>query len=481
MPEIWPRLLERLASGDPVVGVEEYRRWGKVEFERAISLGILRETGPAPWIMCDICPDRHWAEVITVAGGRRAFISCPEEGSVNVESWRLRQWRIDAGRVAELAATALGLSGKVEVLLLQHLWSLGRRRLGGRYRDIFLGIGGGPPLVEMSAAIRSSIGQGSTLLMSAGCDGNPDGLPSGYQLVDFISISRLEGAHVIVDMEYLDDRFVEGAPLPRKWTRSIPAPTGAAWGDVSIVVFQEFMRITVGAKTHEVRFVEIGLDQQSQTVELLKLFAAARGTVDGAKLRSVMSGDTPVRTRVLRLRQLLQDLIDIDGNPIGYANKAQTYTCSFDIRLDRDEGFRAPSGASWFDLAFHERADGRILLSVTEKRQFRAHGQLRDDGQRGTEVAERDGAIAKLYSLDDLGLRDGAGRLNKEGTVFLELLRTGKIRARRDNELIVLGLAKRLRDWTEISGDPLRLIETSDCWTAAFAFSSEIGGRNPRA
>lgn len=474
MPAISPRLLERLASGDPVVGVDEYRRWGKVEFERAITLGILRETEPARWIMCDVCPDRHWSEVITVAGGQRMFISCPEEGSVNVEPWRLRQWRIDAGRLAELAAAAMGLCGAVQVVLLQHLWALGRRRLGGRYRDIFLGIGGGPPLVEMSAAIRSSIGQGSAVLMSVGCDGNPDGLPTGHQVVDFTSVSRLEGAQVVVDIEYLEDRFSDGVPPSRKSTQSIPAPAGAAWGNVSIIVFEEFMRITVGGKEHEVGFADIGLDQQSQTVELLKLFAAARGTLDGAKLRKAMTGDTPARIRVLRLRQLLQELIDIDGNPLGYAKKAESYTCDFHIRLDRDEGFRAPSGASWLDLAFHERADGRILVSVSEKRHFRAHGQHSEDGQPVTEVAERNGTITRTHSLEEIGLRDDAGRLSKEGTAFLELLRTGKIHARRDNELIVLGLAKQLRDWTEIAGDPLRLVEASNCWTAAFACSSDM-------
>jgi hypothetical protein len=473
MPAIWPRLLERLASGDPVVSIEEYRRWGKAEFERAISLGILREAEPAGWIMCDVCPDRHWSEVITVAGGRRMFISCPEDGSVNVEPWRLRQWRIDAGRVAELAAAALGLSGAVQVLLLQHLWGLGRRRLGGRYRDIFLGVGGGPPLVEMSAAIRSFIGQGAALLMSVGCDGSLDGLPAGHQAVDFTSVSRLESAQVVVDIEYLEDRFSEAAPASRKSPQSIAAPPGTAWGDVSIVVFEEFMRIAVGGQMHEVGFAEIGLDPQSQTVEFLKLFAAARGTVDGVKLRSVMSGDTPVRTRVLRLRQLLQELLDVDGNPIGYAQKAQTYTCNFQIRLDRDEGFRAPSGVSWLDLAFHERADSRILVSVTEKRQFRARVPHRED-DRETEVAERDARITRIHSLEEIGLRSDAGRLSDEGAVFLELLRTGGIRARRDNELVVLRLAKRLRDWTEIEGDPLRLVEASNCWTAAFACSSDI-------
>ena len=68
MPTIWPRLLERLSSGDPVVGIDEFRRWGRLEFERAVGLGIMRETEAATRIMCDACPERHSSEVICVGG-----------------------------------------------------------------------------------------------------------------------------------------------------------------------------------------------------------------------------------------------------------------------------------------------------------------------------------------------------------------------------------------------------------------------------
>ena len=286
MPTIWPRLLERLASGDPVVGIDEFRRWGRLEFERAVGLGVMRETEAATRIMCDACPERHSSEVICVAGGRRMFISCPEEGTVNVEPWRLRQWRIDAGRVAQLAGAAMGIAVPIQVLLLQHLWSLGRRRLGGRYRDIFLGVGGGPPLSEMSAAIRTSIGQGSALLLTVCCDGRPDENASGHQAVDFISVSRMDGPQVIVDIEYLEDRFAESAPPSRKSSRSIPAPAGATWRDVSMIVFDGMLRITVCGKVHETDFDKFGVGQKSQPIELLKLFAAARGTMDTAKIRN---------------------------------------------------------------------------------------------------------------------------------------------------------------------------------------------------
>ncbi len=474
MPTIWPRLLERLASGDPVVGIDEFRRWGRLDFERAVGLGIMRETEAATCIMCDACPERHSSEVICVAGGRRMFISCPEEGTVNVEPWRLRQWRIDAGRVAQLAGVAMGIAVPIQVLLLQHLWSLGRRRLGGRYRDIFLGVGGGPPLSEMSAAIRSSIGQGSALLLTVCCDGRPDEISSGHQAIDFISVSRMDGPQVIVDLEYLEDRFTESAPPSRKSSRSIPAPAGATWRDVSMIVFDGMLRITVCGEVHETDFAELGVDQKSQPIELLKLFAAARGTMDTAKIQELVSGDAAVKMRVLRLRQFLQELIGVDGDPIENHRKAKAYVCQFEIRLAGDDGFRTPAGVTWLDLTFHERVDGRILVTVPERQQFRARGAQNRRGETVGEVAEERGTVTRTYSLEEMGLRAEAGQLTSEGAAFAELLRAGGMLARGGNDMVVLKLAARLREWTGLDGEPLRLLEASRSWTAVFACSSEI-------
>lgn len=424
--------------------------------------------------MCDACPARHWSEVIWVAGGRRAFIACPQEGTVDVESRRLRQWRIDAGRVAQLTADAVGLASPVEVMRPQHLWRLGRRRLGGRYRDIFLGVGGGPTLTEMSEAIQASIGRGSALLLTIYLDGTAQMLQTGHESMDLASVSRLDGERLLLDLEYLEDRFSESAPASRKSLRSIPATAGTTWGGVSIVVFDGFMHIHLGGKEHEVEFAGLGLDQQAQPIELLKLFAAARGTLDAGKLRTVVSGDSPIKMRILRLRQLLQDLIDIDGDPLGYSKKARTYTCNFQIRLDRDEGFPTPPGASWLDFAFHERADGRIVVSVPEKVRVRAHGSHGGDGSKVTEIAERESTSRRAHSMEEMKLRSEAGRLTEEGAAFAELLRSGGALARRGNDIVVLRLAQRLREWTGLEGEPLRLVEASRCWTAVFACSSDI-------
>ena len=135
--------------------------------------------------------------------------------------------------------------------------------------------------------------------------------------------------------------------------------------------------------------------------------------------------------------------------------RTKTYTCNFQVHWD--EGFPTPSGASWLDFAFHECANGPVVVSVAEKRKFRARLPQTDGGQRTTEVAEQ---LATITRTD-------------EGSAFIELLRAAGILPRRSDHVVALTLAKRLREWTGLDGDPLRLVETSQCWTGVFGCSSE--------
>ena len=474
MRTVWQRLLDRLAAGDVVIGFDEARRWDQCQWRQLLGLGLLRETELAPGVVCDECGDPHWAEVHWVTPGIKACFGCATEGVIDIELDRLRQWRIDADRVAGLVAGSLELSSPVEMLLRERLWRIGRRRLGGRYRDIFFGVPSGSPVAEMSAAIQASIGQGSALLLTIGAEGNPEGIPSGQHLLDLSSISCLEDGRMTIDLDYLEDRLAEAVPSARKSAPSIPAPAGATWREVSIIVFEGLLQVTVCGQVHEKDFAEIGVEQQSQPIQLLKLFAAARGTLDTTKIQDLVSGDAAVKMRVRRLRQLLQELIGVDGDPIENHRKAKAYTCQFEIRLAGDDGFRTPAGVTWLDLGFHERTDGRILVAVPERRQFRARGAVSRSGESVGEVAEDRGTVTRTYSLEEMGLRTAAGQITPEGAVFVDLLRAGGMLPRGGNDVVALELAVQLREWTGLDGEPLRLVEASRSWTAVFACSSEI-------
>ena len=49
----------RTASGVPLFSHDDVHRWSREEFELLVSLGVLRETGPAREVMCDACPEAH--------------------------------------------------------------------------------------------------------------------------------------------------------------------------------------------------------------------------------------------------------------------------------------------------------------------------------------------------------------------------------------------------------------------------------------
>ena len=107
MPTNWQRLLDRLATGDRVFGVDDVRGWRPAEIQGAVELGLLRETAQATSVMCDACAEGHWSDVTWVASGRRAFIVCPQEGALTIGAERLHQWQFDTDRLAELLAAAL--------------------------------------------------------------------------------------------------------------------------------------------------------------------------------------------------------------------------------------------------------------------------------------------------------------------------------------------------------------------------------------
>ena len=474
MLTVWQQLLDRLAVGETLICADEIRRWNKKEWQETLGLGLLREIELSESTICDQCGDAHWAGIYWEVPGVKACFGCDTEGVIDIEIDRLRQWRIDADRTAGLVAGAFDLPGSVEMLLQDRLWRLGRRRVSGRYREVFFGIGAGVPVPAMSAAIRSSVGTGSALLLTLGAIANPDGLPSGQHLLDLAWITGVNNGRVVLQLDYVEERLSEGCGPPDKSTQSIPAPAGATWRDVSIILSDGSLQVTACGRTFERSPADAGFGDPDQRLELLRLFAAARGTLGADKMSALLAGDTPSKKRVGRLRQLLQDLIEIDGESIQYNRNAGAYCCQFEIRLAVDAGFRAPAGSTWLDFSFHESRDGRILVTVPDTQRFRACGPIVDDRRIG-EVAERYDVVTRTHSLTEIGLRSEAGRLTEEGTVFVSLLRASGTLGRRSNSMTVLELAKRLRDWTGLEDEPLRLSETTGSWSAVFACSSDFG------
>ena len=118
---------------------------------------------------------------------------------------------------------------------------------------------------------------------------------------------------------------------------------------------------------------------------------------------------------------------------------------------------------------------GESQFPVSEKQRFRAYGAKGDSGLQTGEVAEDGEAIARVHSLEEIGLRGRRGQLTAEGTVFVKLLRGGGAISCAGNEMVVVKLAERLREWAGPPGDPIQLAKAARRWAAVFACSSAAG------
>jgi hypothetical protein len=91
-------------------------------------------------------------------------------------------------------------------------------------------------------------------------------------------------------------------------------------------------------------------------------------------------------------------------------------------------------------------------------------------------VAQREEAVTRLFSLEEVGLRNSRAQPTSEGAVLIELLRgEGKLK-RRGDDMSVLKLAEWRRNWTGLTGDPLQYIGRNQGWSACFECSTEHEG-----
>jgi len=141
----WPAFLLRAECDLPCFSFDEIQSWAPDGLERLTKLGLLREGDRAQFVACDACDDCHveeviWQPSVRDASGMRAYIPCPVEGAVHVPIERLRQWTVDIGALARQHAASMELAGTVDSVLPGRLWNLGRRRLAGRFRDVFFAV-----------------------------------------------------------------------------------------------------------------------------------------------------------------------------------------------------------------------------------------------------------------------------------------------------------------------------------------------------
>jgi hypothetical protein len=199
--------VRRAASGEPTFCFDEVREWSRERFERLVGLGLLREGPLAASVVCDACGKMHredvlWEPSVQDPLGKRAYIRC-EEGPVHVPEIRLRQWVFDGGVMARRLAAAMALSGTVEEISAGRVWKLGRRRLAGRFRDVFLSMAGTSEHARIAdVAARHLIAKDGILLAGEErLNNNLDRLT----VLDVAEVVELSAEGLTVDLDYIED------------------------------------------------------------------------------------------------------------------------------------------------------------------------------------------------------------------------------------------------------------------------------------
>jgi hypothetical protein len=441
-------------------------------------VGILQEGPLAASVVCDACGKMHredvlWESSVRDPLGKRAYIRC-EEGPVHVPEIRLRQWIVDGSVIAKSLAAAMALSGTVEEISAGRVWKLGRRRLAGRFRDVFLSMAGTSEHARIAdvAARHLTAKDGILLAGEERVNSNVDRLT----VFDAAEVVELGTDGLTVDLDYIEDALPRDRAIKEDKIRSLPIPEGITWPEVTLEIGESSLRVLARGQSCDVDLDEAGFadtrrksGEVDQLFQILGLFALRRGSVPLTEVTRRKRNPDGFRRQISNLRKRLGNLIPAEGESILWDPAEEAYRCRFNIKRAGDMHLPVPSDGSWMSYQIVERRDGRIAVGVKANQLQSAKSARTGE----TDAAEHQETRWQDYSLMDLGLARDVDRLLPEGQAFIELLRSGGRLVRAGDDLAVLKLGQWLRDRTGLAGDPLQFSEATDTWIAAFDCSSE--------
>lgn len=218
-----------------------------------------------------------------------------------------------------------------------------------------------------------------------------------------------------------------------------------------------------------------------RALQTLRLFATGRGSFAPRRIAAAADEKTPFKKYVSVLRQRLKGLLPVEGEPIVFEKTSGEYRCAFSVCLESDDGYPTPSGVTWQDFRFEELPGGRLRVGVRAREVFQARTISRGAERPSSEPAERAGWSWREYALERLQLTNNQGMPSAEGLALLTLIRAGGRLPRRADDMNVLRLRRRLREWTGLNEEPFRNDESKALWIARFECSASISGKRPGA
>lgn len=478
--EFWRAVVRRCASEERAFCFDEVREWPRGHFEHLVKLGILRKGPLAASVVCDACGKMHreyvlWEPSVRDALGKRAYIQCEDEGPVHVPEFRLRQWVIDGGVMAKSLAAAMALSGTIEEVLADRVWKLGRRRLAGRFRDVFLSMAATSEHARIADVAGRHLTAKDGILLS-GRPFHKEERRDRLTVFDVAQVVELGADGLTVDLDYIEDAVPRDRAIKEDKIRSLPIPEGIPWPEVTLEVGESSLRVLARGQSWDVDLEEAGFadtrrksGEVDQLFQILSLFALRRGCLALAEVKRRKNNPDGFRRQISNLRKRLSSLIPAEGESICWDADEEAYTCRFGIQRSGEVTLPQPADGSWMSLELMERRDGRIAVGVKANQLQRAK-----DARTGeTDAAEHQETLWQDYSLVDLGLARDVDRLLPEGQALIDLLRAGGRLARPGDDMAILKLNQWLRDRTGLAGDPLQFSEATGAWIAAFDCCSD--------
>ncbi len=142
---------------------DELTAFGQAALQVFEKEKLLKRGEDLQMVECGDCSNPHIEDVDIINDSPnvvpRAYIPCGA-GRVSVDLVRLQVWAIDFDRLADLASSALGLSGRIAQVATDRVWLLGTAKFADRTRDVFLVRGirwpDGPLLLAGNARLSTS-------------------------------------------------------------------------------------------------------------------------------------------------------------------------------------------------------------------------------------------------------------------------------------------------------------------------------------
>lgn len=175
----------------PKINGDEALQWSAAAIDRLTAVGLIQKIESAEAVTCDTCGLGHVEDVLFVkspeGSSLRAYISCPDNGRVWVPLDRLRQWKVNFDGIASALAAAFNCTTPEEIVP-SRIWFVGKTKLAGRSREIFLACGLGWPdhasILQQASRLKTS---GASVILVPGAfppaaiwiDATPPVIPLG--------------------------------------------------------------------------------------------------------------------------------------------------------------------------------------------------------------------------------------------------------------------------------------------------------------